>query len=108
MAMTNEQETKLEELFRSELQKQYLRGIRAGIQTCSKVCIDKLNDSSKPLMKRIEGVKKYCAVALQSGFLTKGIDETSVTENESEIKEVETEPTVEENSDENIVIANPQ
>lgn len=95
MAMTNEQETKLKELFRTELQKQFLRGIRVGIQTCSKVCLEKLNNSSKPLMKRIDDVKKYCAVALQSDFITKGIDETPLAENESEIKEVVVEQLVE-------------
>lgn len=31
MAITNEEETKLEKLFRTELQKQFLRGIRVGI-----------------------------------------------------------------------------
>ena len=99
MAMTNEQETKLEKLFRTELQKQYLRGIRVGIQTCSKVCLEKLNDSSKPLMKRIENTKKYCAVATQPNFLTKGIDDTPSEENKSEIKEVVVEQPMEQGSD---------
>lgn len=99
MAITNEQESKLEELFRTELQKQFLRGIRVGIQTCSKVCLEKLNDSSKPLMKRIDEVKRYCSVALQSDFLTKGID-NKPSEEEPEIKEVVAEQPTEQVTDE--------
>lgn len=100
MAITNEQETELEKLFRTELQKQFLRGIRVGIQTCSKICIEKLNDNSKPLMKRIEDTKKYCSVATQSDFLTKGIDETPSKENKPEIAEVATDEPTEQNFDE--------
>lgn len=91
MAMTDEQNKELENLFRTELQKQYLRGLRVGIKTVSKVCLEKLNDNSKPLLKRIEDVKKYCSVSLQSDFLTKGIDnvssDTNSTENNSEQNE---------------------
>lgn len=99
MAITNEQESKLEELFRTELQKQFLRGIRVGIQTCSKVCLEKFNDSSKPLMKRIDEVKRYCSVALQPDFLTKGID-NKPSEEEPEIKEVVVEQPAEQVADE--------
>lgn len=107
MAITNEEETKLEKLFRTELQKQFLRGIRVGIQTCSKVCLEKLNDSSKPLMKRIEDTKKYCSVATQPGFLTKGIDDTPSEEDASEIKEVVVEEPAQQNSDETNVSQSP-
>jgi hypothetical protein len=79
MALTDEQNKELETLFRTELQKQYLRGLRAGIKTASSVCLEKINDSSKPLLKRIEGVKKYCLVALKPDFLTKGIDDIPTT-----------------------------
>lgn len=88
MALTDEQNKELETLFRTELQKQYLRGLRVGIKTASTVCLEKLNDSSKPLLKRIEDVKRYCAVSLRPDFLTKGIDDnianatSSETENE--------------------------
>lgn len=99
MAITNEQESKLEELFKAELKKQFLRGIRAGIMTCSKVCLEKLNNSSKPLTKRIEDVKKYCSIATQSDFLTKGIDDTSSSVNESKIKESTVEESTEQGSD---------
>lgn len=107
MAITNDEETKLEELFRTELQKQFLRGIRVGIQTCSKVCLEKLNDSSKPLMKRIEDTKKYCTVATQPGFLTKGIDDTPSEEDEPEIKEVAVEEQAQQNSNETNVSQSP-
>lgn len=93
MANTNEQERKFEELLRTKLQKQFSRGIRVGIQTCSKVCLEKLNDSSKPLMKRIDEVKKYCSVALQPDFLTRGIDDKP--SEETEIKEAIVEQPIE-------------
>lgn len=76
MALTDEHSKELENLFRTELQKQYLRGLRAGVKTASTVCLEKLNDNSKPLLNRIKDAKKYCSVALQPDFLTKGIDET--------------------------------
>lgn len=61
MAMTDEQEKQLEELFKTKLKEQYNRGLQVGILSVSKVVLDKLNDSSKPLMKRIEDVKKFCS-----------------------------------------------
>lgn len=60
MAMTDEQEKQLEELFKTKLKEQYNRGLHVGILSVSKVVLDKLNDSSKPFMKRIEDVKKFC------------------------------------------------
>lgn len=62
MAMTDEQEKQLEELFKTKLKEQYNRGLHVGILFVSKVVLDKLNDSSKPLMKRIEDVKKFCSI----------------------------------------------
>ena len=100
MAMTNEQENKIEKLLKTELHKQYLRGIRVGIQTCSKVCLEKLNDNSKSLMKRINDIKKYCSVAIQTDFLSKGIDDAHLDKNEFEIREVVTEESTKQNSDE--------
>lgn len=89
--MTDEQNKQLENLFRTELQKQYIRGLRAGIKTASTVCLEKINDSSKPLLKRIEDVKRYCAVSLRPDFLTKGIDDNianaAPAETENEIAE---------------------
>ena len=61
MALTDEQEKQLEELFKVKLKEQYQRGLHVGILSVSKVVLDKLNDSSKPLMKRIEDVKKFCS-----------------------------------------------
>lgn len=61
MALTDEQEKQLEELFKVKLKEQYNRGLQVGILSVSKVVLDKLNDSSKPLMKRIEDVKKFCS-----------------------------------------------
>ena len=63
MALTDEQNEKLEELFKEKLQEQFQRGIRVGIMTVSKIVYDKLSDGSAPLMKRIEDVKKFCKIA---------------------------------------------
>lgn len=60
MAMTDAQEKQLEELFKTKLKEQYNKGLQVGILSVSKVILDKLNDSSKPFMKRIEDVKKFC------------------------------------------------
>ena len=61
MAMTDAQEKQLEELFKTKLKEQYNKGLQVGILSVSKVVLDKLNDSSKPFMKRIEDVKKFCS-----------------------------------------------
>lgn len=61
MALTDEQEKQLEELFKVKLKEQYNRGLHVGILSVSKVVLDKLNDGSKPFMKRIEDVKKFCS-----------------------------------------------
>ena len=86
--MTEKQETELEKLFRTELQKQFLRGIRVGMQTCSKVCLEKLNDNSKPLIQRINAAKQYCLVATKKDFLTKDIEDTPSEEDVLENNEV--------------------
>ena len=64
MALTNEQEKQLEELFKVKLKEQYNHGLHVGILSVSKVVLDKLNDNSKPLMKRIEDVKRFCKTPL--------------------------------------------
>lgn len=63
MALTDEQNTQLEELFKTKLQEQYNRGIKVGILTVSKIVSDKLNDKSVPFAKRIEDVKRFCKIA---------------------------------------------
>lgn len=60
MALTPEQEKQLEEMFKQKLQEQYIRGLKVGSKSVSKVILDKLNDSSKSLMERIEDVKRFC------------------------------------------------
>jgi hypothetical protein len=77
--MTDEQSKVLEEAFKSELQKQYIRGLRVGILTVSKIVYDKLNDSSKPLMTRINDVKKYCKVPLDNNnkFVANNVKEVA-------------------------------
>lgn len=58
-------------------------------------------------MKRIEDTKKYCAVATQPGFLTKGIDDIPSEEDVPEIKEVVVEEPTQQNSDETKVSQSP-
>ena len=37
--------------------------MRIGAITVSQVVLEMLNDTSKPLMNRIEAVKKYCSIS---------------------------------------------
>lgn len=60
MALTEEQEKQFEEMFKQKLQDQYTKGLRVGVLTVSKIVLDKLSDSSKPFMKRVEDVKRFC------------------------------------------------
>ena len=51
----------------------------------SKAVMEHLNDTSKPLLKRIEAIKKFCNVALkdEDKFLNQGINDIPT---ESEVK----------------------
>ena len=49
-----------EALLKEKLVEQYNRGVQVGIAAASKVVLEKLRDSSKPLMKRIVEVKQFC------------------------------------------------
>lgn len=86
-------ENRAEQIIRPLLEKQRVQGIRIGILTASKVVMGHLNDTSKPLLKRIEAVKKFCGVAMkdEDKFLNQGINDTPA---ESEIK-VEENPETE-------------
>lgn len=64
--MTKEQEDRISELFKIELKKQYLRGVKAGMLVVSEVVKEKLNDRSKSLLQRINDVKSYCNVATEN------------------------------------------
>lgn len=90
-------ENRAEQIIRPLLEKQRVQGIRIGILTASKVVMGHLNDTSKPLLKRIEAVKKFCGVAMkdEDKFLNQGINDNPA---ESEIKvEENPETEVEEN-----------
>ena len=50
-------------MFKQKLQEQYMKGLRVGILTVSEIILNKLNDSSNPLMKRIEDVKSFCEIS---------------------------------------------
>lgn len=51
-----------EALMIRQLKRRYNDGLRVGSYAVSKTVLDMLNDSSKPLMERIENVKRYCKI----------------------------------------------
>lgn len=73
-----------EQIIRPMLEKQKAIGIRIGLLAASKAVMERLNDTSKPLLKRIELVKKFCNVAMkdEKGFLN---DEPNNNEKSAEI-----------------------
>lgn len=83
-------ENRAEQIIRPLLEKQRVQGIRIGILTASRVVMGYLNDTSKPLLKRIEAIKKFCGVAMkdEDKFLNQGINDTP-TESETEVEENE-------------------
>lgn len=91
-------DAQLNQILANALQKQFLEGMKKGIYVCSKVVLDKLTDTSKPLVQRISEVKKYCRVAnnnpemAEFGLITKQ-DENIVDE---DIKENDRIPELEE------------
>ena len=90
VALTNspEKEKELENIIRASLEKQRVQGIRIGMLAASKAVMEHLNDTSKPLLKRIEAIKKFCNVALkdEDKFLNQGINDIPT---ESEVEENE-------------------
>ena len=51
-----------EALMIRQLKRRYNDGLRVGSYAVSKTVLDMLDDSSKPLMERIENVKRYCKI----------------------------------------------
>lgn len=90
VTLTNspEKEKELENIIRASLEKQRVQGIRIGMLAASKAVMEHLNDTSKPLLKRIEAIKKFCNVALkdEDKFLNQGINDIPA---ESEVEENE-------------------
>ena len=90
VTLTNspKKEKELENIIRASLEKQRVQGIRIGMLAASKAVMEHLNDTSKPLLKRIEAIKKFCSVALkdEDKFLNQGINDIPA---ESEVKENE-------------------
>lgn len=81
-------ENRAEQIIRPFLEKQRAQGIRIGMLAASKAVMEHLNDTSKPLLKRIEAIKKFCNVALkdEDKFLNQGINDIPT---ESEVEENE-------------------
>lgn len=71
-------ENRAEQIIRPLMEKQRAQGIRIGMLAASKAVMEHLNDTSKPLLKRIEAVKKFCRVAMkdEDKFLNQGINDT--------------------------------
>ena len=88
MALTKEQENKFDEVLRDAMKKQFYRGMSVGAQSVSKVIYDLLTDTSLPLMKRYESVKKYCSRNLKDGKLV--INDGRQEQEQSEVAAEET------------------
>lgn len=71
-------EKEYENIVREALKKQRAQGIRIGILAASKAIMEYVNDKSKPLMARIELIKKFCTVAMKDEqvFLNKDLYDT--------------------------------
>ena len=82
--MTDEQNKKLEELMRKALQEQYNRGLRVGVLAASQVVMEKLNDTSKTLVERIDEIRKYCSVAVNNRERFLQADGTKKVEDEKQ------------------------
>ena len=62
MPLTNDKVQDFEAMMIRQLKRRYNDGLRVGSYAVSKAVLDMLNDSSKPLMERIENVKRYCRI----------------------------------------------
>lgn len=69
--MTNEEQVQLEEVFKTHLETQFNRGIRVGIKSASSIILDKLKDTSKPILVRVNDVKRFCEVAVNNNDFIK-------------------------------------
>lgn len=79
MALDKEEHSKLEAKFKEALKAQYQRGFQDGIKTISRVVLNRLNNSSIPLMKRIEAVKKLCATPFRNKEQVKPVEQAEET-----------------------------
>ena len=84
---------RVEEILVPLLNRTKAEGIRIGVLAASKAIMNYINDTSKPLLKRIELIKKYCNVSMkdEKSFLSKGLNEESAASEEliSEVEENE-------------------
>lgn len=99
MAITKEQENKLDEVLHEAMKKQFYRGMSIGAQSICKVILDLLNDSALPFAKRITTVKQYCEKSLKNGKLMFGDDQQNPTAETGEEKNT-VEPAQEEPNNE--------
>lgn len=72
--MNIEQERQMRTLINTALTEQKQQGLKIGALAVSKIIMDKLNDTSKPLVERINDVKKYCMIATKNPSEFLGID----------------------------------
>lgn len=69
--MTNEEQVQLEEVFKTHLEKQFNKGIRVGLKSASSIILDKLKDTSKPILVRVNDIKRFCEIAVNNNDFIK-------------------------------------
>lgn len=97
MALDKEKQEKLEQLFVTKLREQYHGGLRVGVKTACKAVLDMLNDSSKPLMKRIDAIKTFCKTPF--GVSTEIKDDKTKEKVDETVDTAETEGNTENNDE---------
>ena len=76
--LNEEGKQKIEEAAVKIYKAAYNKGLRVGAYTVSKIVLNMLNDKSKPLLTRIEKVRKYCKTPIDNS--DKVFEETNVFE----------------------------
>lgn len=87
MAVDKETQDRFGEVMREAMKKQFYRGMSVGAQSICKVVLDLLNDTSLPLMKRIDVVKKYCGKSLKNGKFVFGEEDKNTNDAPETIEE---------------------
>lgn len=61
--MTEEQEKKLDRIIKTQLERQKSIGIKIGAIAVSRRVLEILDDSSRPLTKRIADIRRLCSIS---------------------------------------------
>ena len=57
-------EQQFKDKLKSTIDEKYNEGVFVGALSVSKIILEKLNDNSKPLAKRINEIKRFCEIPL--------------------------------------------